>query len=213
MALNVPLTHGPSGQFPLPFPGEIFLLTRDKTELTIRDQSRHAKKLKGRIFMTNLRMVFLIREADQAKAGAQTFEAPFRGLWDEKLHQPIFGVIHLTASIQYYDEQPFTGDLTMRLDFAQGGVNTFLPMFNNVLYATRVQLQREQAQQQAPPPPPISTHTGSTSATEYYPDQNAAFVDPQDPSLLYTTQPAVEEEQRRQDTPSWHPSAGGLRRR
>lgn len=211
MALNVPLSHGPDGPFPLPFQGELFLLTRDKTELSIRDSARQSKKLKGRLFMTNLRMVFLIREADQQKAGAETFEMPFRGIWDEKLHQPIFGVINLTATIQYYDEQPFSGDLKMRLDFAEGGVGTFINAFNNVLGATRVQMARESAQQQHAPPP-ISVSQSGTSA-DFYSSQNTAFVDPQDPSRLYTTQPAVGEEQRRQDVPSWHPSAAGMRRR
>lgn len=212
MALNVPLTHGHDGPFPLPFQGEIFLLTRDKTELTFRDSARQAKKLKGRLFMTNLRMVFLIREADQQRIGAQSFEIPFRGLWDERLNQPIFGAINLTATVQYYDEQPFTGDLTMRLDFAEGGVGTFLHAFNNVLGVTRTQMARERAQQQHAPPP-IPTPQSAPTETHFNHDQNTAFVDPRDPSRLYTTQPTVAEEQRRQDAPSWHPSATGLRRR
>lgn len=57
MALNVPLSHGPDGQFPLPFQGEVFLLTRDRTEVSFRDAVYSAKRLKGRLFMTNLRYV------------------------------------------------------------------------------------------------------------------------------------------------------------
>lgn len=57
MAVNIPLTTGPEGPFPLPFMGEVFLLTRDKTEVSFRDSARTAKRLKGRLFMTNLRFV------------------------------------------------------------------------------------------------------------------------------------------------------------
>lgn len=55
MALNVPMTHGNDGSYPLPFPGEVFLITRDKVQLSFRDASRNHKYLKGRMFMTNLR--------------------------------------------------------------------------------------------------------------------------------------------------------------
>lgn len=55
MALNVPMQDGASGRFPLPFPGELFLLTRDKTHISFRDGRQHPKNLKGRLFMTNLR--------------------------------------------------------------------------------------------------------------------------------------------------------------
>lgn len=57
MALNVPMQNGPDGQFPLPYPGEVFLLTRDEVQMSFRDETRHAKHLKGRLFMTNLRYV------------------------------------------------------------------------------------------------------------------------------------------------------------
>lgn len=55
MALNVPMQQGPDGSFPLPFPGEVFLLTRDQVQMSFRDELRHAKHLKGRLFVTNLR--------------------------------------------------------------------------------------------------------------------------------------------------------------
>lgn len=212
MAVNIPLTDGLQGAFPLPFVGETFLLTRDKTDLTFRDSSRHAKKLKGRLFMTNLRMVFIIREQDRQKAGgAQTFEIPFRGIYNEKLNQPIFGCINLSAGVMYYDEQPFSGDLSIRIDFSEGGVNTFLPMFNNVLLATRQQLAQLQRTQDYVPPVEVAESTPAPA--QYFPDHNEAFVDPQDPSRIYTTQPIVHPEQRRQEPPSWHVSGAGLHRR
>lgn len=157
-------------------------------------------------------MVFLIRQQDQSKANAASFEVPFRGLWEERFNQPIFGCNNLTASIQYYDEQPFVGNLTMRIDFVEGGVNTFLPMFNNVLRTTRVQLAHESANQQAPPAP-VSLAPSAPPVESFLPGHNQAFVDPHDPSRIFTTQPFVEEQQRRDRVPEWAVSAPGMRRR
>lgn len=144
------------------------------------------------------------------KARFETFEAPFRGIFNEAFHQPIFGCNNLAAGVLYYDGQPFLGDLSMRIDFVRGGVNTFLPIFNNVLLATREQMARESQMQQEVPPVAISQTTPEVQ--EYLPDHNSAFIDPQDPSTIYTTQP-VSQETPRQDVPSWHVSAQGLRSR
>lgn len=154
-------------------------------------------------------MVFLIQENLRAKANAESFEMPFRGLWDERFHQPIFSCNNLTATIQYYDDQPFAGDLTMRLDFVEGGVNTFLPMFNNVLLATRVQMDAER--RRADDIPPVAISDVAPQAEEFFPQNNLAFVDPSDPSRIYTTQPLTD--QRRTDAPQWSVSSEGLRRR
>lgn len=158
-------------------------------------------------------MVFLVQESDRGRAACESFEVPFRGLWDERFHQPIFGCNNLTATIQYYDEQPFTGALTMRIDFIEGGVNTFLPTFNNVLISTRRQMAEEanQSNQDNIPPVPLSENT--PDAADFFPERNTAFVDPSDPSRIYTTQPVSESTQRRTDAPTWSVSGGGLRRR
>lgn len=157
-------------------------------------------------------MVFLISEGDRAKANnAETFEMPFRGLWNEAFHQPIFSVNNLTATIQFYNDQPFVGGLTMRIDFVQGGVNTFLPVFNNVLRATRIQLDAEGRRADDIPPEPIAEHP--PLAADLLPDANMAFVDPNDPSRIYTTQPVGSNDDRRSDAPTWSVSGEGLRRR
>lgn len=158
-------------------------------------------------------MVYLFREDDRGKAGCDSFEAPFRGLQDEKFNQPIFGCNNLTATIQYYNEQPFTGGLTTRIDFIEGGVNTFLPLFNNVLTSTRVQMDAEQRRADNVPPVAISQTT--PDASEFFPQSNTAFVDPSDPSQIYTTQPVGNTNEQRSDTPTWSANVGntGLRRR
>lgn len=159
-------------------------------------------------------IVFLIDHQYRMKArGAETFEMPFRGLWDERFNQPIFGCNNLTATIQFYDEQPFQGGLTMKIDFIAGGVNTFLPVFNNVLQATRVQMEQERRLADNVTPSPVAISESAPQPTEYFPHSNMAFIDPNDPTRIYTTQPAGETDDRRTDAPSWNVSGGGLRRR
>jgi hypothetical protein len=190
------------------------VLTRDKIELTVKDAHMHLKTLKGRMFVTSLRMVFLPSDPTRAQ-NCQSLEMPFRGLWDERFNQPIFAVNNLTATIQYYDEQPFAGQLTVKLEFREGGVNTFLPVFNNLLRATRAQLALESRAAAGVEPPPIPTPaTGALpSPTEYMPGGNSAFVDPTDPSRIFTTQPVAENNARRDGVPAWSASGGGIRNR
>ena len=156
-------------------------------------------------------MVFLVSEKDRNKARCETFEMPFRGLWEEKLNQPIFSANNLTATMQYYDGQPFTGTLSIKLIFREGGVGTFLPVFNNVLRATRVQLDLER--REGANATPIAAASDNTSVQDYMPNGSDAFVDPQDPSRIYTSQPAVSIDNRRDSPPAWSVSSAGLRRR
>jgi len=88
-------------------------------------------------------MVFRVEERDIAKACCENLEMPFRGFWNEKLHQPLFGSNNLTGSLNYYGNQPFKGELTVKLTFNEGGVGTFLEVFNKSLKAARIQLKRE----------------------------------------------------------------------
>lgn len=213
MALNVPLTDGPDGRFPLPFPGEVFVLTRDKICLHVKDADLNLKSLKGRLFVTSMRQVFMPSNLQKSR-GVESFELPWRGLWGERFNQPIFGVNNLTADVQYYDEQPFNGELSIRLDFMEGGVNTYLPVFNNILRATRAQLALESRSAAGVVPAPIPGADAAAQAPqEYYPGNSEAFVDPSDPSRIYTTQPVVQDAGRREQMPKWNPSAGGMRQR
>lgn len=192
---------------------EVFVLTRDKIALTVQDDRMHLKSLKGRLFVTSVRMVFTPHSASAAQ-NIQSIEIPFRGLWDERFHQPIFAVNNLTASVQYYDGEPFVGELSIKLEFREGGVNTFLPVFNNVLRATRSELTREAAATTGGnQPPPIPSQNTVTTPREYLPGQNDAFVDPSDPSRIYTTQPVAIDGSQRENIPYWSTSNGGLRRR
>lgn len=152
----------------------------------------------------------MVTEAHRSSAECENFEMPFRGILNESFNQPIFGCNNLQATILYYDDQPFTGTLTIRINFVRGGAGTFLGVFNRVLLATRQQMEQQRRSQQHIPPLYIPEQP--TSVQDYLPNHNAAFVDPQDPSTLYTTQPTMNATPR-QDIPSWSISGQGLRRR
>lgn len=167
-------------------------------------------------------MVFRVAGNHTVKARCETMEMPFRGFWDEKLHQPIFGTNNLTGTLMYYDNQPFQGDLTVKLIFNEGGVGTFLHVFNNVLRATRIQMNRERISNSNsnsaaydPAPIPVAENPSAPPPEpSRYMQQDAAFVDPHDPSQIYTTtQPDINMEERREEQPAWAPSSGGMRRR
>lgn len=57
MALNVPLTQNAGDPYPQPFNGESFLLTRDKIALSYKHGRTSCGPVKGRLFITNLRLV------------------------------------------------------------------------------------------------------------------------------------------------------------
>ena len=156
-------------------------------------------------------MVLLIKESERQKAGGETFEMPFRGIWEESFNQPIFGCNNLTSAVQYYDGQPFSGELTMMIDFIEGGVNTFLPIFTNVLQATRIQIENEHRGQNNIPA--VAVNETTPLPQEYFPNRNAAFIDPHDPSQIYATQPSMGSQQPRTEAPSWSVSGKNLRRR
>ena len=57
MALNIPMTSSSDGPFPLPYQGEVFLLTRDRIKLSFKHDTHSVKPVSGRLFMTNFRYV------------------------------------------------------------------------------------------------------------------------------------------------------------
>ncbi|OSX74906.1 hypothetical protein BU14_0262s0022 [Porphyra umbilicalis] len=139
MALNIPLLQAPDapgGRIPSPFTGEVYILSRTAMELAYTDAThRRSSAAKGVLFMTTQRLVFL--PEDPAKAGYASIELPFRGMTGEHLHQPIFSCNNLTASCAYYDGMPFTGELSYKIVFKNGGIGVFLPLFNRCLGAAR----------------------------------------------------------------------------
>lgn len=230
MALNIPLLSSPDapgGRIPSPFTGEVYILSRTAMELGYKDGTHRVHPSKGVLFMTTQRLVFLPEDA--AKAGYESLELPFRGMTRETLHQPIFACNNLTASCAYYEGMPFTGELSFKIVFKNGGIGVFLPLFNRCLGAAR---QAASAAASAGDHPGGGGEgVGGVLPEGDAPDawanewgagnlQSAvAAVDPSDPSRLYLTQPVVSdaETEGRGSMPPLvegaHASAGGLRRR
>mmetsp|Transcript_18555 Transcript_18555/g.38958 ORF Transcript_18555/g.38958 Transcript_18555/m.38958 type:complete len:185 (-) Transcript_18555:277-831(-) len=150
MALNVELIAGPGReQMPQPFDGEVFILSRDGLALEISHGPTRRPPMKGVLYVTNMRMVLVVDSKHIATAQCESMELPFQGIEEESFNQPIFGTNNLSGRCKPYDNQPFHGEIRFRLKFYEGGVGTFLPIFNSVLGATRrILYQRRQQQQQ-----------------------------------------------------------------
>uniref|UniRef100_A0A7S0T5K2 VASt domain-containing protein n=1 Tax=Erythrolobus madagascarensis TaxID=708628 RepID=A0A7S0T5K2_9RHOD len=203
MAVNIPLVEaaGVSGASRLPqsYPGEMIVLERSGVECEMVDAVSKWKSVKGVMFLTSLRLVFVVDVKELAKSRYESVEFPLQGVWDEELKQPIFGCNHIKFTSQFYDGQPFEGTLVIKMYFTRGGVGTFVPALNWALTQARRALQRVPQMQPVNPDLPFMSSSDVTSM------QSSAFVDPSDVTVIYTTQPVMER--------SAQPSSRTLRRR
>ncbi|KAA8499120.1 Postacrosomal sheath WW domain-binding protein [Porphyridium purpureum] len=185
MALNVPTVVDSSGRvLPQPFPGEVFMLQRSKVECELKDATGKWKSVKGELYLTSLRLAFVTDPKELPKSRFISIEFPLQGIWDEALNQPIFGCNNVSGTSQYYEDQPFDGTLMFKLYFLHGGVGTFVPRLNFALQQVRASMQQSGQ---------VYTDSPVISAGSLDDLQRSAFVDPSDPSVVYTmsNQPRV----------------------
>mmetsp|Transcript_22061 Transcript_22061/g.38093 ORF Transcript_22061/g.38093 Transcript_22061/m.38093 type:complete len:210 (-) Transcript_22061:485-1114(-) len=185
MAINVPVVQYGDRKLPQPFPGEAIIIERSHVECELNERLYGKwKSVEGMLFLTSLRLVFITSEKCSSKSRFESLELPLQGIWDEKLNQPIFGCNNISGTSQYYDNQPFQGTLTFKLYFMRGGVGTFVPQLNWALQAARRALQRSQQAE-------IHTNVPFMGSSEILQMQSVAYVDPSDPSTVYTMQPSI----------------------
>ena len=117
MALNPQLVNSPphnhaavtsSGQglpapVPVPFgPHEHFFLLRNGVMLSLDglgpSASAAVKNVTGVIYLSNIRMVFVLSKPDASAGGMYAFDFPLAYIRTERFHQPIFGANNLTAN-------------------------------------------------------------------------------------------------------------------
>jgi len=105
MAVNIPLVEaaGVSGASRLPqsYPGEMIVLERSGVECEMVDAVSKWKSVKGVMFLTSLRLVFVVDVKELAKSRYESVEFPLQGVWDEELKQPIFGCNHIKFTSQF----------------------------------------------------------------------------------------------------------------
>lgn len=101
-------------------------------------------------------------------------------LTSESFNQPIFGANNLSGSSPPLEGTGLADTIHWTIYFNNGGVGTFLPLFFALLSEMRSRMA-------GPTPQP----TDAFSADEAQQLVQSAYVDPNDPSKLYISQPVV----------------------
>ncbi|KAL6748548.1 hypothetical protein V8C86DRAFT_2874636, partial [Haematococcus lacustris] len=140
---------------------------------------------RGSLFLSNVRLVFIADKADPS--GLVGYDLPLVYLRNDKLNQPIFGCNNLAG--QVWPAEPGGGPAGQLppqdfvLYFKEGGIGTFYPLFYTL--ASRAKQALERAQQQQYRGPVDANPAGYTEELIA-----KAFVDPNDPTVVFLSQPA-----------------------
>mmetsp|Transcript_10745 Transcript_10745/g.29518 ORF Transcript_10745/g.29518 Transcript_10745/m.29518 type:complete len:219 (+) Transcript_10745:76-732(+) len=206
MAANPALVQVAAGQLlPAPYPHESFVLKRSGVQLELDQVQTQKGKWSawGQLYLSNIRMVFVADKADPS--GLIAFDFPLGYLRKDKLNQPIFGCNNLSGEVWSAAEDGGPrGSLpphNFTVYFKEGGIGTFFPMYYMLATQAKQAYSSEQQQsQQEPAGPPPSVHDAQGLASR-------AFVDPNDPTTIFITQP-VDESQRLREAPRYAANYG-----
>ena len=157
--------------------GEHFLLQRTGISCEINVPGLPTLKGTGQLILTTLRMVFVVSKKVSLGDGMffEAFDLPLTTLSEDKFNQPIFGANNLTGKVEPIVGGGLPGPATFKLIFKEGGCGTFLHFY--------LRARRE-----------IKTgggRLGSLAASGNLRMESAAFVDPNDPTVIFVVQPAV----------------------
>eukprot|EP00798_Chlamydomonas_sp_ICE-L_P008155 gene8155-1408_t len=188
MSSNPALVECQGELFPAPFPGESFLLQREGVMGEI-DGLRTANgkwSSKGRMFLSNIRLVYIASAADPS--GLVAFDLPLVYMRNDKLNQPIFGCNNLSGQVWPAVSGGGPGGALpphdFKIYFKEGGIGTFYPLYYTLTERAKQSFAGPSAAQSAPAQPnPAQFAEGLVSR---------AFVDPNDPSTIYLSQPVDE---------------------
>lgn len=201
MAANPALVQTFQGELiPAPFANELFVLKRPKVGFELDGvQTRKGRwSASGALYLSNIRLVFVAEKADAS--GLAGFDMPLVYICKEKLNQPIFGCNNLAGQVWPAVEGGGpSGHLpphSFKVLFKEGGIGTFYPMF----YALCERAKKADAASRQP--------TSLAQNTQVVQELvHKAFVDPNDPSTVYLSQP-VDESQRLQYQPTYASNYG-----
>ncbi|OMJ86965.1 hypothetical protein SteCoe_11438 [Stentor coeruleus] len=171
MALNPPVM---ANNMPAPVIGEFMVLVRKDIEAEIALENGTKYKGKGRLYLTTIRLVFV----NEKRSNISSFDIPIDLMSHEKFNQPIFGANYISGSVKpLYNLIPCNAKF--KFWFMSGGTGTFLPMF----YGIVDQIRRRRANGSNGPDPRFVESVASGNI------QNVAYVDPNDPSVIFVLQP------------------------
>ena len=153
--------------FPVASTGELFVLRREdiKFEATVPEFGK--LKSSGMFYLTNQRLVY-VTKSPGSRVDFVSLEISFNEISGmPRFEQPIFGANYLDVKTQ--------SGARVYLTFNSGGAGTFLPVFYSLFETART------ADSQYNSPILRAVAEGRAGSL--------AFVDPNDPSVFYVTQP------------------------
>ena len=131
------------------------------------------------LYLSTLRIVFV----SNGGGGMEAFDLPLATMRNEKFNQPIFGANNMTGTNAPLPDTGLSEDIKWTLAFKDGGVGTFLPLFFRVLQEMRQRMnQQNEVQYEHNFAPPVAPQVAQQIV-------HAAYVDPNDPTKLYVSQP------------------------
>jgi hypothetical protein len=160
-------------------PGEFFVLSRGGISFSAKSGSRKCEG-RGDLFLSTLRIVFVARRGGSIEA----FDLPLATMRSERFNQPIFGANNMSGANEPLPGGGLSEEIKWTLTFKDGGVGTFLPLFFRLL--------QEMRQRMAVHSEPQYEHNFATPPVAQQVVQHlvqAAYVDPNDPTKLYVSQP------------------------
>jgi hypothetical protein len=169
MALNPPIL--PSG-LPAAVNGEYMVLRREDISAEVRLENGTKFKGDGVLYLTTARLVFVNKKHN---AVMLAFDVPLALMSGEKFQQPIFGANYIEGHVRpLYNLIPCDG--RFKFWFMSGGTGTFLPLFYDL--AKQVRRSRNRG------PDPRFVEAVSRGNL-----RNVAYVDPNDPTVIFVQQP------------------------
>ncbi|ETV79268.1 hypothetical protein H257_07328 [Aphanomyces astaci] len=172
MSFKLSLFSDDGKLMPLANDDEMFILERPGVSFTCTTASGSKFKANGRIYITTQRLVFCAdKGTTQHDTFFEAFEIPLDNVRRDKFNQPIFGACNISGDVFPATDQTNYDDVTpihWKVSFNNGGTGTFLTVFLKLM---------EQKKK------------GDIDASFVAKQQQKAFVDPNDPSVIYVTQP------------------------
>ena len=207
MAANPPLVMGYSGLLtPAPFAGEQFVLGRDGVQIALDNVVTRTKKwsAEGYLFISHVRMVFVAPKADSS--GLQSFDFPLAYVNGEKFNQPIFGCNNLQFTCLSV-ATPGAANVvhSVKLYLKNGGCGTLLPFLFRILEATRRQQRAAQAAAERAQYPEV-VYNAESVLPEVQSMINTAYVDPNDPTTIYVSQPVGQDQVMKDEDKPYEPT-------
>lgn len=157
--------------------GEHFLLVRSGITCEIQVKGLPILKGSGSLILTTIRMVFVNNKKVPLGDNMyfEAFDLPLTTLSDEKFNQPIFGANNLSGTVEPIIGGGLPGPASFKLNFREGGCGTFLHFFLRALREIRSG----------------RSNLGGLAANGNLRTESAAFMDPNDPTVIFVVQPAV----------------------